>query len=129
LPSRRRSGIPTFPATAGPGRTPHRWAKEEVAGDILALLDELGLGPVVLVGHDWGGYVGHLMVLRAPERFDGYLALNIAHPWQSPRALAPHLWRFLTYQPPIAAFGVPLQRHAQVHRAADLPHWGDPPRD
>jgi pimeloyl-ACP methyl ester carboxylesterase len=102
---------PDLPGYGWSGPAPHRWAKEDVASDILALLDALGLDRVLLVGHDWGGYVGHLLVLRAPERVEGYLALNIAHPWLSPRALVPHLWRFLTYQPPLAAFGVPLQRH------------------
>jgi pimeloyl-ACP methyl ester carboxylesterase len=36
--------------------------------------------------------------------------MNIAHPWQTPRTLLPHLWRFLAYQPALAAFGVPLMR-------------------
>lgn len=112
-PTGLRIIAPDLPGYGWSGSAPHRWAKDDVASDILALLDELGLDRVLLVGHDWGGYVGHLMVLRAPERFDGYLALNITHPWLSPRALAPHLWRFLTYQPPIAAFGVPLQRHTR----------------
>ncbi|HME49317.1 alpha/beta hydrolase [Mycobacterium sp.] len=112
-PAGLRIIAPDLPGYGASGPAPHRWAKEDVAADILALLDELGLDRVLLVGHDWGGYVGHLLVLRAPERFDGYLACNIAHPWQTPRALAPHLWRFLTYQPLMAAFGVPLQRHTR----------------
>jgi len=112
-PTGLRIIAPDLPGYGWSGPAPHRWAKDDVASDILALLDALGLDRVLLVGHDWGGYVGHLMVLRAPERFDGYLALNITHPWLSPRALAPHLWRFLSYQPPIAAFGVPLQRHTR----------------
>ncbi|HKH50673.1 MAG TPA: alpha/beta hydrolase, partial [Mycobacterium sp.] len=53
--------------------------------------------------------VGYLMILRAPDRFDGYLALNMAHPWVTPRVLLPQLWRFL-YQPPLALFGVALQQ-------------------
>ena len=72
---------------------------------MLALIDALGLDRVLLVAHDWGAYAGYLMVLRAPERFDGYLAMNINHPWQSPRAALPHLWR-LAYQLPLATFGV-----------------------
>jgi len=70
------------------------YEKEELAADVLALLDELGLERVKLVGHDWGGYVGFLLCLRAPERFERYLALNIIPPWASRRAMAPHLWRF-----------------------------------
>ena len=84
-------------------------AKEDVATDVLALIGALGLDRVLLVAHDWGGHIGYLMVLRAPERFDGYLVTNIWHPWQTPRRALPHLWR-LYYQLPLATFGVPLHR-------------------
>jgi pimeloyl-ACP methyl ester carboxylesterase len=70
------------------------YLKEDLASDVLAVLDELGLERVKLVGHDWGGWIGFLLCLRAPERFDRYLALNILPPWTSLRAMAPHLWRF-----------------------------------
>jgi pimeloyl-ACP methyl ester carboxylesterase len=61
-----------------------RYELRELADDILALLDELGLEQVELIGHDWGGYVGFLLCLQAPERFRNYLALGIAHPWFEP---------------------------------------------
>lgn len=80
----RRRGLPIIapdlPGYGWSGPAPHKWAKDDVAADVLALLDVLGLDRVLLVGHTWGGFVGHLMVLMAPERFDGYLALNISHP-------------------------------------------------
>ncbi len=76
---------------------------------MLALLDALGLDRVLLVAHDWGAAVGYLMVLREPQRFDGYLVCNMAHPWFSPRALLPHLWR-LYYQVPLATFGIAVQQ-------------------
>jgi pimeloyl-ACP methyl ester carboxylesterase len=72
----------------------HGYEKEEMASDVLAVLDELGLQRVKLVGHDWGGWIGFLLCLRAPERFERYLALNILPPWTTLRAMAPHLWRF-----------------------------------
>ena len=50
---------------------------------MLAVLDELGLERVKLVGHDWGGWIGFLLCLRAPQRFERYLALNILPPWVS----------------------------------------------
>ncbi len=92
---------PDLPGYGWSGPAPHEWAKEDVASDVLALLDALGLDRVLLVAHDWGGYIGYLMVLRAPERFDGYLALNMGYPWVTARVLLPHLWRF-SYQPPLA---------------------------
>ncbi len=101
---------PDLPGYGWSGPAPHRWAKEDVAADVVALADALGLDRFLLVGHDWGGYVGHLVALRAPERVEGYLALNIAHPWQSARSIAPHLWRFALYQPFVASIGVPLQQ-------------------
>jgi pimeloyl-ACP methyl ester carboxylesterase len=104
---------PDLPGYGWSGPAPHRWAKEDVAADVLALLDALGLDRVLLVGHDWGGFVGYIMVLGEPQRFDGYLACNIPHPWVSPRTLAPHLWR-LWYQVVLATVGEPLQRHTKV---------------
>jgi pimeloyl-ACP methyl ester carboxylesterase len=101
---------PDLPGYGWSGAPPHRWAKEDVASDLLALLDELGLERVLLVGHDWGGYIGHLLVLRAPERFDAYVPLNIAHPWVPQSVMVRHLWRFLLYQPFVASIGVFLQR-------------------
>jgi pimeloyl-ACP methyl ester carboxylesterase len=70
------------------------YEKENLADDVLAVLDELGLERVKLVGHDWGAWIGFLLCLREPERFERYLALNILPPWTSLRAMAPHLWRF-----------------------------------
>lgn len=102
---------PDLPGYGWSGPPPHRWGKEDVASDVLSLINALGLDRVLLVGHDWGGWIGHLLVLRAPERFDAFVPLNIAHPWQTPQTLLPHLWRFLAYQPPIAAAGMPLHRH------------------
>lgn len=64
-----------------------------LSDDMLALLDALGLDRVDLVGHDWGAHVGFRLCLRAPERFSGYLALNMAHPWARQRAILPNLWR------------------------------------
>ncbi len=70
------------------------YEKEAMACDVLAVLDELGIERVKLVGHDWGGWIGFLLCLRAPRRFDRFLALNILPPWVSARAMLPHLWRF-----------------------------------
>ena len=101
---------PDLPGYGWSGPAPHKWAKEDVVSDLVALMDAMGLEHVLLVGHDWGGFIGHLLALRVPERIDGYLVLNIPHPWVSAKALAPHLWRFLLYQPFVASIGVPLQR-------------------
>jgi pimeloyl-ACP methyl ester carboxylesterase len=86
------------------------YEKENLADDVLAVLDELGLQRVKLVGHDWGGWIGFLLCLREPQRFERYLSLNILPPWTSARAMAPQIWRFW-YQWLISSPGVGYQLH------------------
>jgi pimeloyl-ACP methyl ester carboxylesterase len=86
------------------------YEKEAMADDVLAVLDELGLERVKLVGHDWGGWIGFLLCLKAPQRFIRFQALNILPPWTSMRAMAPHLWRFW-YQWLILAPGIGYRLH------------------
>jgi pimeloyl-ACP methyl ester carboxylesterase len=103
-PAGLRIIAPDLPGYGWSGPAPHRFAKDDVAADVLALLEALGLDRVLLMGHDWGAYVGYRLVFNSPERLDGYLAMNMAHPWVSPRTFAPHLWR-LWYQVPLATIG------------------------
>jgi pimeloyl-ACP methyl ester carboxylesterase len=100
---------PDLPGYGWSGPPQHKWAKDDVAADVLALMDAMGLDRVLLVAHDWGAAVGYYMVLGAPERFDGYLVMNFPHPWLTPRTLLPNMWR-LWYQVPLATFGMPLQQ-------------------
>jgi pimeloyl-ACP methyl ester carboxylesterase len=86
------------------------YEKENLADDVLAVLDALGIERVKLVGHDWGAWIGFLLALKAPERFERYLALNILPPWTSIRAMAPHMWRFW-YQWMILAPGIGYRLH------------------
>lgn len=119
-PAGLRLIAPDLPGYGWSGPPPHRWGKEDVASDVLALLDALGLGGdtrVGLVGHDWGGWIAHLMVLREPQRFSRYLALNIAHPWTPFRDGIRSLWRF-AYQVPVCLFGVFLHRRTPLVRIA-----------
>ncbi len=104
---------PDLPGYGWSGPAPHRWAKEDVVSDLVALMDALDLQHVLLVGHDWGGYLGHLLALRVPERIDAFLVLNIAHPWVPPKVLARRAWRLLLYQPLVAVAGVPLHRRTR----------------
>jgi pimeloyl-ACP methyl ester carboxylesterase len=113
-PAGLRLIAPDLPGFGWSGAPPHRWFKQEITSDVLALMDALWLERVLLVGHDWGGVIGHQLVLREPERFDRYLALNILHPWNTLRTLAPQMWRFLAYQPALALFGYPLMRHTDL---------------
>jgi len=76
--------------------------KEQLATDLLGLLDVLELPQVGLIGHDWGGWTGFLACLRAPERFRGFLALGIVPPFQRPSlGKALQSWR-MAYQLPLS---------------------------
>ncbi|MFL5895684.1 MAG: alpha/beta fold hydrolase, partial [Thermoleophilaceae bacterium] len=89
------------------------YEKEQLARDVVALLDALGLDRVKLVGHDWGGFTGFLMCVDHPERVERYLALNIIHLWprRSARGFL-RAWR-LFYQLPLVApiVGPRITRH------------------
>ena len=84
------------------------YEKERMASDLIGLLGVLELERVRLVGHDWGGLAGFLACLRAPERFSGYLAMGINHPWielpgrPDPRALARLWYQFVLASPVLA---------------------------
>ena len=84
---------------------PSGYEKEQMASDLLALLDTLQLDRVRIVGHDWGGFAAFLACLRAPERFLRFCCLGIVTPWMrvssSPMAIAK-----TAYQPLLASPGV-----------------------
>lgn len=45
-------------------------------GDLVGLLDALGLERAVIVGHDWGGIITWQMALICPERVERVISLN-----------------------------------------------------
>ena len=49
---------------------------EDMADDVLALMDGLGLASAALVGHAAGGAIGLALALRAPERLDRLVVVN-----------------------------------------------------
>jgi pimeloyl-ACP methyl ester carboxylesterase len=70
------------------------YEKEQLATDVLGLLDALEIDTVGYVGHDWGGWTGFLVALRAPKRISALLALGIVHPFQRfTPAKAAQAWR------------------------------------
>ena len=54
------------------------YRKQNLARDVIALLDALGIERFQLVGHDWGGVVAQEMALAEPERVQRMVILNIA---------------------------------------------------
>jgi pimeloyl-ACP methyl ester carboxylesterase len=61
--------------------TPRGYRKEELAEDVVGVLDALAIERVQLVGHDWGGIVGFLVCLNHPGRVERYVPMNTGHVW------------------------------------------------
>jgi pimeloyl-ACP methyl ester carboxylesterase len=49
-------------------------------GDLLAILDELGVERAHVVGHDFGAAVAWAFALSAPERLERLVVLSVGHP-------------------------------------------------
>jgi pimeloyl-ACP methyl ester carboxylesterase len=97
---------------------PSGYDRETMARDVLALLDELELERVRVVGHDWGGWIGFLLCLSHPDRVSRFVALNIVPPWPSgDRRDVLEAWR-AAYQIPLAL--PQLGRRVVEHGGADL---------
>jgi pimeloyl-ACP methyl ester carboxylesterase len=75
------------------------YEKEQLATDLLAILDALNVDRVTWIGHDWGGWTGLLAALKAPHRISNALILSVPHLWQAPHARQLAL---LGYQGPIS---------------------------
>lgn len=53
---------------------------EELASDVLALIDALGHRSCVLVGHDWGAATAYLAAAMDPTRIEKLVTIGIPHP-------------------------------------------------
>jgi len=64
----------------GTGRSdralPPKLTVDDMADDVLALMDGLGLRGASLIGHAAGGAIGLAIALRAPERLDRLVVIN-----------------------------------------------------
>jgi pimeloyl-ACP methyl ester carboxylesterase len=95
------------------------FVKERLADDVLALLDRLGIERAGYLGHDWGGWTGWLLGIRAPERFTRMMLVSIIHPWTSRLTALTNGWR-LVYQPVLGAplLGPAIVREGHAVRRA-----------
>jgi pimeloyl-ACP methyl ester carboxylesterase len=50
-------------------------------GDLKALVEELGIAPFTLVGHDWGGIVSWAFALKYPELLERFVILDSPPPF------------------------------------------------
>lgn len=65
-----------------------QYATGKLVGDMVALIDHLGGGPVTVLGHDWGASVAYVLAARQPERVDRLIILNGVHPVPFQREMA-----------------------------------------
>jgi pimeloyl-ACP methyl ester carboxylesterase len=52
---------------------------EHLTGDLVGLLDHLGIDKAIFVGHDWGGFVVWQMAMRHRDRVAGVVGVNTPH--------------------------------------------------
>ncbi|WP_432826096.1 alpha/beta fold hydrolase [Dactylosporangium sp. CA-092794] len=67
---------------------PANYHIDALVGDVLGLLDAIGLPAVHLVGHDWGATVAWFVAARHPDRVRSLTAVSVPHPAAFGRALA-----------------------------------------
>jgi len=89
-----------------------RYPKAEMADDLLAVLDQLGVDRTWIAAHDWGGPPAFILLLRHPQRVAGFAGFNTLAPWlklDGPNLR--HAWAFY-YQVPLVeqAHGLVLER-------------------
>ena len=53
---------------------------DELAKDIVGLIDAYGRKQIFLVGHDWGASVSWWVALKYPDRIKKLIILNVPHP-------------------------------------------------
>lgn len=56
-----------------------------LVGDIVALIDSLGVDQVFLVAHDWGAIIGWYLCMFRPDRVKAYVCLSVPFMPRNPR--------------------------------------------
>ncbi|MBL8576622.1 MAG: alpha/beta hydrolase [Mesorhizobium sp.] len=70
------------PGLGWSGRAKGHVSQYEQAALIAGLMDRLGIGPAIIVGHSFGGSIAAAFALDFPEKTKGLLFLSAAtHPW------------------------------------------------
>ena len=59
---------------------------EQLADDMVGIIDEIGVEQAVIVGHDWGAIVAWNSVLLHPSRFSGLVAMSVPYGGRAPQS-------------------------------------------
>jgi pimeloyl-ACP methyl ester carboxylesterase len=86
-------------------RGPRAYRLSKLVEDVVELIEVVGLGPVHLVGHDWGAVVAWRLAAERPELLRSLAAVSVPHPAALTRALftsgqAVRSWYVLFFQLP-----------------------------
>lgn len=117
-------------------KPPHGYDAQTLAGDVVGVVRALGERDAVVVGHDWGGWLGFVAAALHPQAVRRLAVLGIAHP-RSLRAALVGSRRQLAASRHVLAFQVPVvaERRLLAHDAALVgrlleswaaPGWHDP---
>jgi pimeloyl-ACP methyl ester carboxylesterase len=85
---------------------------DELAKDVVGLIDDAGVDKCYLVGHDWGAAVAWWVALRYPDRLHKLAILNVPHPAVMAHTLLSNLsqlrrsWYMFFFQIPFMAEGI-----------------------
>jgi pimeloyl-ACP methyl ester carboxylesterase len=64
--------------STGPDSIPEYSLNRQV-GDVVGILDRLGIESAVVVGHDWGSIIAYAAALKYPERVTHVVSLNVPY--------------------------------------------------
>ena len=93
-----------------------------LSSDIVGLIDALSIGPVHIVGHDWGGTVAWALTAERPDLVRSLTAVNCPHPLAlsdamlRPRQLL-RAWYMLAFQIPWLPEAILGARRAALQRS------------
>jgi pimeloyl-ACP methyl ester carboxylesterase len=95
-----------------------------LAGDVLAVLADLGISRTHLVGHDWGAALAWGLAALAPDNVDHLVALSVGHPTTFRRTALQRekSWYMLLFQFPDVA-----ERWLTEDNWANFRNWGGHP--
>ena len=92
-----------------------------LAGDVLAILDSLGIDRAHVVGHDWGAALAWALASLVPDRVDHLAVLSVGNPvtFRRTREQLEKSWYMLLFQFPGIA-----ERWLSGDNWANLRNWG-----
>ncbi|MGR8921663.1 MAG: alpha/beta fold hydrolase [Gammaproteobacteria bacterium] len=97
-----RCVLPTLPNFGNSVHEPGGCDFPEIVRRLHRLIESLGDGPVTLVIHDWGAYIGYLYEKQHPERVASIVAMDIGGHFQP--ATLRDAAMFVSYQWALATF-------------------------